>query len=417
MRKCWRAIRSPVRFTPYGYTPESYYPGSEYVPEKKLPNGQFEVLGTVREGDDYELSGMGFRAGKWLVTAWHVIEPLQEVMLSNGEKTVKIDRDAFFEMENDVAACLYTSALEKLGLAKLRLTTPGTGKYDMQYVAIVGKKPYQKTIGCLKASRSMYYVNYEGSTTHTFSGAPYINGKSIYGMHVGSHSTNIGVDASYIETLLSLRDESYPWESLLTHGRRYEYRETQDGNMIARTKHGYKAMSKDLKDQYLAGLAEEIDETEEKYQAVASSAQDFVERLHSQGKKSWAYDYESKDWAIKQGVEMLEHVDNEPALNSQRAPQPSEVAPVIASSCQSTGSLSIAESNAEDQKLTPLLEILKSIPRTLHEDQTKALTAHLESILAQSKDLSANMRRSLKTSVRFLKSLPTNGDGKSSIKS
>lgn len=267
--------------------------------------------------------------------------------------------------------------------------TPGTGKYSMHFTSIVGKKPYQKTSGCLKASRSMPYVVYEGSTTHSFSGAPYVSGSAIYGMHLGAHQTNIGLDASYVQTMLELCDESTHWEDLLEEGDGLEYIETQRGDMIARTGHGYKAMSKDLRKSYITGKS-------------LPSDVEFEEQKRAQGELLWA-DSEFDGECSQEMKRMLVHKDQcEEALNFQGPSQKSGEGRAIVAQCPLAGKSGVPASPVFSQRTTRTSEIPKSGTQTSLEGPNGELLELLESMLARRSDLSPSMRKLTRQSVRRL---------------
>lgn len=189
---------------------ESTFPGSEMVPKDELPACQCLVLGTVELGADPVVVGSAFRLGDHLVTAWHVIDPLKEIWLSSKAAMVSVRPEDWQDMQNDVALLRDNTTLNKLSLKKPKIASVGTTIHASQFVSIAAKKPHYQTMGQLKASPTNFFVVYYGTTSAGFSGAPYMSANTVYGMHIGANSNNIGLDATYLQAVCRSTQESDP---------------------------------------------------------------------------------------------------------------------------------------------------------------------------------------------------------------
>ncbi|APG75801.1 hypothetical protein 1 [Hubei sobemo-like virus 14] len=205
----WRNTRDSFLGQPR-YNPESTMPGSPFVPVSKLPKFQCMVLGNSRAGADPVQVGVAFRFEDWIVTAWHVVECCSEMWLSVEGETVPISKSSFDHLEGDIAYAPFSKDLGRLGLSKPKIRTAGTGRFDEAYVQVAGGSPLSQTNGALKPSRSFGYVRYTGSTKPGFSGAPYYQHVFVYGMHLGGGTENLGLDATYLHSMLLATRESTP---------------------------------------------------------------------------------------------------------------------------------------------------------------------------------------------------------------
>ncbi|APG75823.1 hypothetical protein 1 [Hubei sobemo-like virus 12] len=324
---------------------------------------------------------MGFRMDNNLITTLHVIDRLCEIQIKTDKGAVMVHKEEFQELDNEVVFAPYTQNMQVLGLAKYKIATVGMSMFDMAVVRIVGKMPYVRTSGLLKKNRSMFYVSYHGSTAKGFSGAPYVQGRNIYGMHMGSTTGthNMGLDATYIQAMVRGLDEAYPWEKYKKRAARMKGKVTPSGGYLE-THDGYKRVDaskyNDLVEQGIVDWGELMDKME--------------------------YDQPEADLPSA-NREHLEHDDSDSDQDFRSRGLPTMDRPrAVASNCPIAGiSTDPAEvvfyPGSQQKQGTPILT-----NQTFQH--SREFTDHLESILAQRNDLSPTIRRSLRKATNFLKS-------------
>ncbi|QGL51727.1 Orf1 [Vespa velutina associated menton virus] len=196
------------------YTPEANVPSSPLQPIVEYHKCQFRVYLVDRDYEDsLHYSGQGF----WcdittpvspqglFVTAQHVLPGAGKVVLENASDPTKrcvIEQSEWhFLDEYDVAYYIPTQPnTTKLGLRKAKVP-----KNLLRGVTVVGVSGAKKiSFGALKPSQDSANVIYEGSTKGGFSGAPYIAGNTVYGIHLGTTPTQgIGMDMGFLNLKIS----------------------------------------------------------------------------------------------------------------------------------------------------------------------------------------------------------------------
>lgn len=210
-RRGYQEISGEV-FEMKDFVAERMAPGSQFLPvgrdaDKKLlyPKMQASVMISV-DGGKFVYSGQGFRVGDHFWTAAHVIEEADEVMLVNprNEKTVTLLRKDFKKIEGDIAvASLGNGSLSVLGLSNGKFANQAADEKMAAYVEITALD--KKSLGLLTPHSSFSYVTYSGSTISGFSGAPYLVNNTIFGMHIGHQTVNLGYDGCYLGALAKMR--------------------------------------------------------------------------------------------------------------------------------------------------------------------------------------------------------------------
>lgn len=193
---------------------ESARPGST---ETKLlkPKCQF-LVGSVKENGDYEVHGCGFRIEDCLVLPEHVYSEqdtaMVQVTTNNGTKKfldlkmlpypVHLDTDLLMiDMSKNL------KELSMMGLSKASICHEFADGGNL--VAIVGPKSLGTT-GILKWTDDFGIVEYSGTTAGGYSGAPYMKGDQVMGMHMHGGRTNGGVSASMIKATIDYKQEMVP---------------------------------------------------------------------------------------------------------------------------------------------------------------------------------------------------------------
>lgn len=183
-----------------------------YVGEKAMPNSFFEhvkvmppfqamVMASL-DGKSYHVMGQCFWVDEGLITAAHVIEGFDYLCIyRDDDHKINIESKVFEIGHGDYAVCRDPLLItQKVGLAKAKLAKVAVEKDAGLSVNITAME--KRTIGFLDRHPQFGYVQYTGSTSKGFSGAPYYFGRTIFGMHLGADVRNIGYDAAFLKSEL-----------------------------------------------------------------------------------------------------------------------------------------------------------------------------------------------------------------------
>lgn len=200
--------------------PESVVVGSNFmkVPSSKIPHTEVGVYSVGFTAGKMQLSrylGAAVRILDWLVVPYHVICTEEVIVLvamkSDGAiQYYKVDTKDFKQIDGDVASMKMDEAtFSKLGMAKAGIA-PLEGE-SMVSITSAAREP-EISFGILTNDTKVFGgVVFKGSTRGGFSGAPYMIGKQIAGMHLGGGIMNYGVSASYISALLQKPEDTAEW--------------------------------------------------------------------------------------------------------------------------------------------------------------------------------------------------------------
>lgn len=194
---------------PY-YVPERAIQGSELIPAKELPSFVCYISGFINE-EESRFVGCGFRVENAIITAAHNLTGYDRLKLISNTATSIVDVDsAIVHPYDDFAYFKLTDReFSMLGMSKGRLLDHAVPKSYPMICQVYGPgTPVSFTMGAVTPVENFGKVAYGGSTTHGFSGSPYIQNKTIVGMHLGAGMINLGLDAAYMHMLLSLTTES-----------------------------------------------------------------------------------------------------------------------------------------------------------------------------------------------------------------
>lgn len=192
------------------YVPERAIQGSSLIPAKELPTFVCYLFG-VREGSPDQLLGCGFRVQNAILTAAHNLAGLEQVKIMSNSAVCVVDVDKAVVHPYDDFAYFKLSDRDFsiLGMSSGKLLDHAVPKgYPMMCQAYGPGTPVSFTMGAVTPIELFGKVTYNGSTTHGFSGTPYIQHKTIVGMHLGAGMVNLGLDAAYMAMLLSIKPES-----------------------------------------------------------------------------------------------------------------------------------------------------------------------------------------------------------------
>lgn len=182
------------------YRPEKAMKGSDFLPVKPehAPRFLCKVYGRTYQAGvaSDEFLGMAFRIGNVLCSAYHVVENLDETVVMSPKTSVAFRTPWVVDPENDFAYVELTEQMFSiLGLSKGTLAKVEPDSYGA-YAAIFGKETY--SMGMVQPCDQFAKVRYSGSTAYGFSGAPYVSGTVVLGMHLGHGVQNFGLSSAWI---------------------------------------------------------------------------------------------------------------------------------------------------------------------------------------------------------------------------
>lgn len=184
--------RRVLRVCEHGFMVEKTVQGSEFI-SSEAPNFIAEIWGMTQ--GTWTRRGTCFRVGPKIYTAGHVLVGCDKVKLRyNGFELAVEGKWNTYDM--DLVATEYEPFSSwQMGAGKfVKRTGPA-------FVAIHNGS--MQAFGRLKPSAEVGFVEFDGSTTPGFSGAPYYAGNAIYGMHLGAGVLNLGFDGAFISSLVS----------------------------------------------------------------------------------------------------------------------------------------------------------------------------------------------------------------------
>lgn len=177
---------------------ESFRQGSEYF-SGALPKHQVQIA--IKNLGKYTISGQGFRFRNLLITARHVIEDHPSIRLLSAKGDIDVSTDDVVVFNEDLALLnLSSSQWSVLGISSC--TLPKAALSTPVSVSVSGPDN-KKSMGLLETSKTFGFVEYHGSTSAGFSGAPYGVGNCVMGMHLGAGTSNFGIDANFILALVT----------------------------------------------------------------------------------------------------------------------------------------------------------------------------------------------------------------------
>jgi hypothetical protein len=178
-------------------------PGSE-LQNMKRPN--FQVLLSAKIDKVIHQIGCGFLTGNSLCTANHVLS-VEEMFVQGPNGVAVIPSSRFKLLDADVAvATLSPVEISSLGLVSAKLPANSIEAHTGVFASVVSATT--GSLGFLEPNRNTGFVTYTGSTLSGFSGAPYFVGRTVFGMHVGGSTQNVGYDGAFLRMLLEKKHES-----------------------------------------------------------------------------------------------------------------------------------------------------------------------------------------------------------------
>lgn len=178
---------------------EKMMPGSFLESVKALPSFQGEIWVRTSDSSFYK-AGQCFLTKYGLLTAYHVVEDAYEVRIVRDDLSIEVSAEKFQQLEGDVGIYKLTDVqAARLHMTRAKLNTvsiPAKAGLVVRVQAFGNK-----SMGLLESDENFGISVYKGSTVKGFSGAPYCVGKTVYGMHLGGATTNLGFEAAYLAML------------------------------------------------------------------------------------------------------------------------------------------------------------------------------------------------------------------------
>lgn len=210
--------RRVVRVCEHGFVVEKSVDGS--IPIQCPPSDLQGVVWTVREGKRSR-QGVFFRVADYLYLVGHTFLGAERVILEYKGKEQDLTA-----VPEEVDFDFYRVAYEPFSHWQM-----ASGKFPKRSAPTFAQvhNGTVATFGLVKPSPTVGYVDYSGTTLPGFSGAPYLVGKTIVGVHVGCGAVNLGLDGAHITSVLrgKFRPEAGS-ESTMTDPDSYYANQDQD---------------------------------------------------------------------------------------------------------------------------------------------------------------------------------------------
>lgn len=200
-----RTLRGLSRMTmpTDSFTPETVVEGSDFYPASQIPACQ-AVLET-RFGD---IVGYCVRIGSVLFFPKHIAEAHGDtlyILHKDGKRRTRIDASQATLLVTDLLAIqMPEDVFSRIGLVKPKVTVP---QDQLASIAACG----MSTMGNVGPAPSPYMFAYQGSTTGGFSGAAYMFGPQLLGIHIGNGGPkyeNVGIGAQFLQALTEIQGET-----------------------------------------------------------------------------------------------------------------------------------------------------------------------------------------------------------------
>lgn len=217
-------------FMSWAGTAESYKEDSPYV-TMTSPSWQFSVW-RAQGGDKKTLVGHGCRISGHLVVNYHVLstapqDQLYLAIIRPGKETVvqSMATFVFTELLPDICVCPIASlkGVQFTGLKEARVKH--VQGFQPAYIATDFPDNNASTAAVINHPEAWGMLQYKGSTRPGFSGATYVHGSSLFGIHCHGGLQNVGYSASYVALKLKNNESSdyFALQAMLNSSRDRDY--------------------------------------------------------------------------------------------------------------------------------------------------------------------------------------------------
>lgn len=175
--------------------------------ETKMPVPKNQaVVGELVSGEFHSV-GCAVRMGAWLVMPAHVYAAVDKPWVKGKQGLVDVSGHDFQDLETDLIGIkLGNNDMSKLGLKDIGCYNdiPKQGSFS----AVCGSAG-QGTVGVVKIDTQVFgRITYDGTTVAGYSGAAYMSGSTLIGIHTSGGIVNGGYSAGYVKTLLQVVDKT-----------------------------------------------------------------------------------------------------------------------------------------------------------------------------------------------------------------
>lgn len=254
--------------------------GSQFT-TSEMPS--FMAVIKVLVGKTWYKAGVGFQVEEGFFTAAHVIEGALKVEVSRNGKSVVLSPEEFEHVK--AGDCVRVPRiLTEINISSGKLSQASLD--EGQLMMAVCHNGTLSSCGPLKPAAEFGCVNYHGSTTQGFSGSPYYMHKTIFGLHLGAGTVNLGIEAAYIQNCLIKKESSEDYFSnLLRKGAKHRFRrDPHDPDEIVVNIHGkYHRMDADEYQRLIENSMEY------EYNEDTGDFEAFKKGGRGRGKKSYTY--------------------------------------------------------------------------------------------------------------------------------
>nr|UGO57132.1 MAG: hypothetical protein 2 [Riboviria sp.] len=188
---------------PKHVTMESTRAGSE---ETKMGPAKCQALVGSLNGSDFTVHGSAIRIEDWLVMPAHVFHHADRCVVRGRQTCLDVTDIDYVELDTDLIGLKMTpKQMSIIGLRNnpIQYDIPLSGSY----VTIVGASGKGTSGAISHDSRIFGRVTYTGTTLPGYSGAPYMSGSYVFGLHTSGGVVNGGYAAGYIAILLLQLDK------------------------------------------------------------------------------------------------------------------------------------------------------------------------------------------------------------------
>lgn len=208
LKHYWPKVEAAYSNT-IGFTPERVLPGSVLESQAIQPDFQASVY-TDRLDDQKLLPrGQCFRYKQYLMTVAHVLEGSSNVRIvstrfdRNQHKFVDYQLDLELTRFKVIDVDLAIAELQPKEWSSLCMSSAKVANSIPTHGMVVKVSAFgQQSHGMLRQHSAFGLLQYEGSTRGGFSGAPYHIQNTVFGIHAGGDTLNVGFDITYVSAIL-----------------------------------------------------------------------------------------------------------------------------------------------------------------------------------------------------------------------
>lgn len=192
-----------------GFTPERVLPGSILESQAIQPDFQASVFTDRLDNPKLLPRGQCFRYKQYLMTVAHVLEGSSNVRIVS----TRFDKDQHKFVDHQLDLELTRFKVIDVDLAIAELLPKEWSSLCMSSAKVANSIPThgmvvkvsafgQQSHGMLRQHSAFGLLQYEGSTRGGFSGAPYHIQNTVFGIHAGGDTLNVGFDITYVTAIL-----------------------------------------------------------------------------------------------------------------------------------------------------------------------------------------------------------------------